>query len=145
MRRAVEDLSRDLFEVPMPAASMPESMNCGAEVAHLVSAILKACPKDRYAVSAEMSRLTGKDVSKLMIDGWSSEARDNFNMPHYLVPAFECATDTYELSAWLAAKRGARLYVGREALVAGLGQLQAQRDHLDRQVREMKRKLGGAR
>lgn len=129
----------------MPASAMPEAMNCGAEVAHLVSAILKVCPLDRYAVAAEMSRLTGKDVSKLMIDGWSSEARDNFNMPMYLVPAFECATETYELTAWLAAKRGARLYVGREALIAGLGQLQAQRDRLDRQVREMKKKLGAER
>ena len=63
-------------------------------------------------------------------------------MPLYLVPAFEVATDTYQLTLWLANKRGARLYVGREALEAGLGQLQAERDRLDRQVREMKRKLG---
>lgn len=143
MRRPVVDLTEDLFEVPQAAACIPSALNCGAEVAHLVSQALKDCPKDRYEVAAEMSRLTGKDVSKLMIDGWSSEARDNFNMPLYLVPAFECATESHTLTAWLANKRGARLYVGRDALEAGLGQLQARRDVLDRQVREMKRKLGG--
>ena len=82
--------------------------------------MLKGAEGDRYEIASAMSRLTGKDVSKLMLDGWSSEARDNFNMPFYLVPAFECATSSYDLTAWLAAKRGARVYVGRDALVAGL-------------------------
>lgn len=150
MRRAVKNATTalfpdgdELFAVPTPAPAVPAGLNYGVEVAHLVSSMLKGAEGDRYEIASAMSRLTGKDVSKLMLDGWSSEARDNFNMPFYLVPAFECATSSYDLTAWLAAKRGARVYVGRDALVAGLGQLQAQRDSLDGRIREMKRRLGG--
>ena len=92
MRRPLIDATAELFEVPQATSTLPAALNFGCEVAHLVSAALKICPLDRYQVAAEMTRLTGKDVNKLTIDGWSSESRDNFNIPFYMVPAFECAS-----------------------------------------------------
>lgn len=143
MARPRDPLTLDLFvEVPRPAAPTAASMDYRIEVAHQVSLVLKAAAGDRYAVAAEMSRLAGKEVTKLMLDAYSSEARETFNLPFYLVPALETACGSHVLTSWLADKRGARLYVGREALKAELGRLESQREELNSAAREIKRRLG---
>lgn len=132
----------DLFEVPQPAAPMPSSMDYRSEVAHLVSQALREAEGDRYDVAARMSRLTGHEVSKYMLDAWSSEAREAYNMPFYQAPVLETACGTYALSSWLADKRGGQLLVGKEALNAELGKLERLKEDASKKIRELKRLMG---
>ncbi len=141
-RRAHDTMTPDLFEVPQPAAPVPASMDYRREVAHLVGGLLKGADGDRYEVAARMSRLSGAEVSKYMLDAWSSEAREAFNLPLYQVPVIETACSTHLLSQWLVAKRGARMLIGREALNAELGKLERLRDEAARKIRELKRVMG---
>ena len=122
-RRLRDNQTRDLFEVPQPAAALPASMDYGQEVAHLVGEAIKGADCDRYELASRMSRLTGKEVSKYMLDAWSSVARDAYNLPFYLAPVLESACHTHDISNWLADKRGGRLLIGRETLNAELGKL----------------------
>lgn len=138
-------LTRDLFEVPVEPAAVPGSMDHRGAVAHLVSKLLKDAPGDRYAVAADVSRLTGKEVSKLMLDGYSSEARDTFNLPFYLVPALEVACDSHAVTAWLATIRGGRLLVGRETIEAELGRVERVRDEATARARALREQLRRSR
>lgn len=131
-----------MFQVPMPADPLPGSMDYRAEIAHLVGEALKSADGDRYAVAAAMSRLTGHDVSKYMLDAWSSEARDSYNMPFYQAPVLESACNTLILSSWLAEKRGGRLLVGKDALAAELAKLERAKEQAAKQIRELKRLMG---
>ncbi len=140
MGRKHDSLTLDMFEIPQPAGGYPGSMHYGAEVAHLVSDALRG--HDRYQVAAKMSRLTGREVSKFMLDAWSAESRENHNMPFYLAPVLESALDTHIFSNWLADKRGGRLLVGREALNAELGKLEKLKDEAARKIRELKKIMG---
>ena len=140
-----DPLTTDMFEVPAPVQG-PASLGFGVQVANMVSACLAASEHDRIEIAARMSRLTGREVSKYMVDAWSAESRESFNLPFYLVPAFEeaCGPGVHTLTNWLANVRGGRLYVGRDALSAELGQLERQKEETSRQIRNLRKRLGGS-
>ena len=142
MSRARDCQTLDLLAVPSPAPALPSSMDYRHEVAELVSATLKAADGDRYDIAARMSRLSGHEVSKYMLDAWSSTARDAYNVPFYQAPVIEAACDTYLFSNWLAAKRGGRLLVGKETLMAELGKLERMKADIAQKTRELKKIMG---
>lgn len=132
----------DLFPVPSPAPELPGQMDYRAQVAHLVSEILKSSVSDRFDIAARMSRLTGKDVSKNMLDAYASDAREDHNLPLYLAPALETVCESHLLTAWITDVRGGRLLIGREALNAELGKLERARDEAGKRIRQLKTLMG---
>ena len=117
-------------------------MNYSGELAHLLSEVFIESGLSRYQIAAEVARLTGKDVSKAMLDGYTSEARETFNLPMYLVPAIETACRSHKITAWLAGKRGARILVGRETLNAELGKLEAERQRISENIKKLRSYMG---
>lgn len=141
MRRITDLLTAELFEAPLPAPTAAASMHYSREVAHQVSALLAGSGLSRYQVAARMSELAGREVSKYMLDAYSAESREAYNLPLWEVPALEVACGGHGLTTWLACKRGARLLVGRDALDAELGKLERLRDEASRKIKELKRVL----
>jgi len=142
MRRVHDTATLDLFQVPTPAPETPGTMDYRVTVAHLVSEMLRGAQGDRFDVAAKMSRLTGKDVSKNMLDAYASDAREDHNLPFYLVAAMESVCESYALTGWLVDMRGGRLLVGREALNAELGKLERARDEASKQIKKLKTLMG---
>jgi hypothetical protein len=142
--RRIYAASGDLFvEIPKPAASVPGSMDFRSAVSGLCGEILRG--HDRHQVAADASRLTGKDVSKYMLDGYTAESRDDFNLPAYLIPAIETVCASHALTQWLAGIRGGRLLIGREALEAEVGRIEQQRLELSERARAIKDTLRRSR
>ncbi|MGO4699841.1 hypothetical protein [Dyella sp. 2RAB6] len=131
----------DLFEVPRPAATLPGSMDYRTTVAHLLSEMFRESGKDRQSVAADMTRLAGKEVSKYMLDGYTAESRDEFNIPAYLMPVAEAACQSFIYSNWLASVRGGRLLIGQDALAAELGRIERERDELATRARYLRETL----
>lgn len=142
MRRVRDTATLDIFEVPAPVVPAPGSGNYAAQVSELVSVVLKDCPSDRYEVAAQMSRLSGDDVSKHMLDAWSSPARTEHNIPFYRIPLLEEVCQSHAFTDWLVHLRGGRVAYGREALDAQYGKLQRMRDKIQSDMRELKRLMG---
>lgn len=138
-----DSLTLDLFEVPQPPAPLPGSMDYRPVISHLVGDLLKAADGDRFEIASRMSRLTGREVTKYMLDAYSSEAREEFNLPLWLVPALEVACANHDLTNWLAGVRGGRLHLGKDVLNAELGRLEKQREEITRFIKELKRRMGG--
>lgn len=144
MRASISTFSGDLFaEIPRPAPSTPASMDHRTQVAHLVSEALDGARRidpdaDRYAVAAQVSRLVGKEVSKSMLDGYTAESRDAFNVPFYMIPALETACGTTALTEWLCGLRGGVLVLGPAAIDAEIGRLQNDIDSRRDVIRELK-------
>lgn len=130
--------TQDLFAVPQPAAPVPASMDYRAVVAHLTTELLHASGLDRYEIAARASRLAGKDVSKYMLDAYTAESRDGFNLPAWLVPVIESVCNDHRITAWIAEVGGGRLYLGADALAAELGRIEGQRDAMALQARALK-------
>lgn len=128
----------DLFVVPQPAAPLPGSMDYRASLSHLLGEMLRNAGKDRQDVAHAASKLTGHTVSKHMLDGYTAESREEFNLPFWLVPVLETACGSHALTNWLVGVRGGRLLIGREALSADLGRIQRQKDDLAAQERALR-------
>ena len=141
----VSDLKTlDLFEIPQPSTPTPASMDYRAEVSAMVGIALKETDLDRHEVAMRMSRLLGDgaEVSKYMLDAWSSESRDAYNMPFYQAPILELVTDSLLFSNWLAVKRGGRLLIGKDTLCAELGKLERQKEQAAKKIRDLKKIMG---
>lgn len=142
--RPRDTASGDLFaDIPRPLPATPASMDFRGELSALVGEMLAQARggsehRDRWGVAAAMSRLTDHDVSKLMLDGYTSAAREGFNLPFWLVPALETACDSTVLTHWLAGKRGGRVVLGAQTLDAEIGRLEGERERVGERLRELK-------
>ncbi|WP_143860927.1 hypothetical protein [Nitrosovibrio sp. Nv4] len=97
---------------------------------------------DRYEVSATMSRLLGRDISKHMLDAYTAESREDHIPPLDTAIAFDMATSDISLLNLYASKLGARVSVGKDALNAELGKLENMRDEVVKQIKRLKKVMG---
>lgn len=134
-------LSGDLFEVPQRPAPLPGSMDFRPIVCELLANMLAEAHRvgmDRHEVAARASRLSGKDVTKNMLDGYTAPAREEFNCPLWLGPVLEVVCSSTPLSSWAAGVHGGRLLVGAETLDAEIGRLMREREQTDARLRVLK-------
>lgn len=132
----------DLFEIPVAADPIPSGMDYRAQVSTLVSCMLKEAHGDRHEIAAQMSRLTGREISKAMLDGYTSESREAFNLPLWLMPVLEEVCVSTRLSHWMAQVRGAKILFGKDALTAELGKMEKIKENANKQIRLLKKAIG---
>lgn len=142
MPKRRDQLTPDLFAVPAPVEQLPGSLDFGLAVRRMVSNAIKASPHTAAQIAAHMSELTGQTITEHMIHSWSAPSREGWRFPLEYLPAFEVACETHAISGWIAATRGGRLLIGRDALNADLGRLERMRDEVSRDIRDMKKFLG---
>lgn len=138
---ARDHVTGDLFATPRPAAQTPGSQDYRPVLAHLLSEMFARCGKDRYQIAADASRLSGHEVSKLMLDGYTSEARDTFNCPAWLMPVLEVACASHAYTTWLAEVRGGRVLLGEEVLQHEYARLESARDEIEAQMKALKPRI----
>lgn len=143
------DYNGDLFDPqPQPKKWQPGSMDFRTAVCETLADMLDSARKagmDRHAVAAEASRLTGKDVTKNMLDAYTAPARDDFNCPQWLTPVLEVVCASTALASWHAHVHGGRLLVGAETLDAEIGRMMREQETAAarlRQLKEMRRRIG---
>jgi hypothetical protein len=142
MKRVHDSLTLDLFEVPVPRNPIPGALAVGNALRHLLSDLLKDCPKSRFEVAAAMSELTGQEITKHQLDSWTADSREGWRFPLEYLPAFEVAVSTHSITAWLADLRGCKVLVGKEALDAEVGKLERLRDEAGRKIKQLKHAMG---
>lgn len=143
-RRAVDTLTLDLFEVPIPRSPMPGALAVGHALRSLLSDLLKSSPLNRYEIAARMSELTGQEITKHQLDSWTAESREGWRFPLEYLPAFEVAVQTHDITAWLADLRGCKVLVGKEALDAEIGKMERLREDAAKRIKQLKAAMGEA-
>lgn len=140
-----DQLSLNFFEVP-PA---PVADAGGQDVAALVRETLSrtlhetaARGLDRFEVAALVSRRSGRDMTKNMLDRYCAEAGE-WRFPLEALPALTLATGDYRLLERIAEVCGCRLLRGEEAMLAEIGALTLQEratkerlSHIRRHIKE---------
>lgn len=142
MSRLRDNLTLDLFEVPVPTAPSPGALSFGLVLRHLLSDLLKGCPASRVEISARMSELTGDTITKNQLDAWTAESREGWRFPLEYLPAFEVACETHRLTAWMSDVRGCKVLVGKEALDAEIGKLERLKEDAARKIKQLKHAMG---
>lgn len=127
------------FSFPVPPPCDAGSLNYAVELRHVVSTILKKTCKDRYEIAGKMSALLGVDISKSQLDSWSCESKDGWRFPLEYYVAFEIACDTYDLTLFMAKKRGFRAYFGDEIRQAEIGRLKVQISEMNEKLKALEK------
>jgi hypothetical protein len=126
MARRGDSRTLDLFEVPRAPEPAAGSLDIDSELRATLSAMLKAAPLSREVVAGKMSELIGRHVSISMLNAYTAESRERHNFPFQYAAALESVCESYALSELLARKRGCKVLVGEDALLAELGKLERQ-------------------
>ncbi|WP_241084860.1 hypothetical protein [Candidatus Vondammii sp. HM_W22] len=140
-RRIRDPLTMDLFNIPRAQAPTPGNLDLDIALRCALSEALKHCEQDRYRVAADMSRLTGHDISKYMLDAYTADSRSDHNFPFRYASAFESVTGSFCLTNLLAKARGCEVLVGDDALLAELGRVEQMEAELKHQKAALKRYL----
>lgn len=157
-------MSMSFFDVPAIPRSDAGSLDVSQAVRDGLTdtlATAKVEGRDRYDISASISRLSGRDMSKDMLDRYTAPSSDGHRFPLEALPALVQATGDFSLLELIAQKCGCKMLRGEEAMLAEIGALMLQErtnkarlDHIkktvpdsvmERLVSEVLKRLGGGK
>lgn len=134
------------FDAPSVPTGMADLAGLDRMVAAGIALALKEDRRSRREIAAAVSNLLDEDVTSMMLDAYSSEARANHNAPLHRALAIITATNRFDILDKWVTRIGARLLVGDEIKLARLGDLDRQmaalkqeRKALEREAKPLKR------
>lgn len=137
----------DLLQaIERPAPKGPGSLAWGLRIREALSEILRRCPKSRHLIAAEMSELTGEEITKTRLDSWTAESREDHRFPAQYLPALAYVTGDASLLRELARSVDLMVIESREMLIHQLGEISERKKVLqeeERQIRAVLRRLEG--
>lgn len=116
-------LEISFFEVPATPKEDAGSLDVGQAVRDCLAETLtlaRTHGKDRFAIGAAVSRLTGREMTKNMLDRYTSHEEDK-RFPLEALPAITRATGDFRLLELVAHACGCRVLRGEEALITEVG------------------------
>ncbi len=119
------------FTPPTPATLPAALAGLEQRVCRAVATILNSEDETREVIAARMSELLDEDISRAMLDAYSSPARTEHKVPMSRFFALVAVTSRHDLLDPLIREIGAAVLVGTEVHTARLG-------HIDRQIASLK-------
>lgn len=118
------------FDLPSPASAPAALAGLEKQINAAVGTILNSDSRPREVIAAEMSVLLGDEISRAMLDAYSSPARVDHKVPFSRFLALVQVCNRHDVLDQLLRPIGAAVLVGEEVHTARLG-------HLDRQIAEL--------
>lgn len=126
------------FKAPTPSRGVAELAGLERQINELVGTILNSDSRSREVIAAEMSMLLDDEVSRAMLDAYSSPARTEHKVPFSRFCALIVVTDRQDLLDRVMRKIGVGILIGAEVDTARLGHLQQRKAMIDAEIRELK-------
>lgn len=127
------------FEPPSPASAPAQLAGLERQICRTVGVILASDPRSREIIAAEISMLLDEDVSKSMLDAYSSPAREDHKVPMARFFALVAVTGRLDLLDPLLRQIGGALLAGAEVMTARIGHLRQHRSKIDEELRALER------
>lgn len=125
------------------------SMASGAKTCGLVSLALDAARfgkgKSRGVVAAEMSDLTGEDISEHMLNACSAESKEGHRFPLQWAAPLGFISGDYQLLAHSAELIGAVFLTGDDAMAAHAAAMETKAKALLAEAAAIKKHIGGGK
>jgi hypothetical protein len=141
--RRIDNPQLNLFGEGHESTPAPGSMDFNSRIRAVLKESIKQSPLSRCHLAAEMSDLSGRDISKMMMDSWTSPSHEQHRFPCELVPSFCIAAKDVRLVELLCEAIGGHFVPGREIVDLQLGRLAAQERRLREQKKRLLKSIGG--
>lgn len=125
------------FEAPAPKSGVAELAGLERRICETVGTILASDRRPREIIAAEISVLLDEDISRAMLDAYSSPARTEHRVPMSRFFALVVVTGRQDLLDPLVREIGAALLVGDEVKTARLGQIETMIKELQQERRDL--------
>ena len=116
----------------------PGDMDMALRLKNALTEAIKGCQHSRYEIAAKVSELTGKDLSKTMLDQYTAESKEAYHFPAELLTAFCRVTGSYEPLAVLLGPLGCSILSGDEAHELEIVRMERRIIKMQRELAEMK-------
>lgn len=126
------------FRSPVPARGEAALAGLERQINTLVGTVLASDGRPREIIAAEMSVLLDDEISRSMLDAYSSPARTEHKVPFSRLCALLAVTNRQDLLDPVLRRIGAALLVGDEVKTARLGQIEALINELQSERRELR-------
>lgn len=156
-RKPIDGRQVSLFSFLEPETPpAPGSMDISMRLRHAVSNAINKSGKQRIDICAEIYKLSGKEVPKSTLDGWSAESRDlsndgiDFNgnkrwgMSGDVISAFCAATGDWEVLFILAEACNYKALKGKDVVRARMGLLKEEITKKTQELKELEKALVNA-
>lgn len=127
------------FEAPRLDQSAGSLAGLERAICEMVATILNTDERSREEIAAKVSVLMDEEVTRAMLDAYSSPARTEHRVPMSRALAIVVATERHDLLDPIMRKIGAGLLVGDEVMTARIGQLRRQKQKIDQELRSLER------
>jgi len=154
MRKQIDDRQMSIFAYLRPEEPPAEgSMNVSMRLRQSISKGIKASGKDRIDICAEIYKLTGIEVAKSSLDGWSAESRDissdsidhngnkRWGMPAEILSAFCHVTACWEPLHIVVEACNFKALKGKDIVRARMGLLKEEITKKTHELKELERAL----
>ena len=134
------------FDAPMPDKGAAALAGLERMICDTVGTLLATDDRPREVIAAEMSVLLNEDISRAMLDAYSSPARTDHRVPMSRFFALIVVTDRQDLFRPLLRKIGISGILGEEIEVVRIGQLERTIAEAQAELRNLKqtaRKIRG--
>ena len=126
------------FKAPAPQSGVAGLAGLERRICATVGTVLASALRPREIIAAEMSVLLDEEVSRAMLDAYSSPARTDHRVPMSRFFALLVVTGRQDLLDPLLREIGAALLVGDEVKTARLGQIEALLAELQEERKQLK-------
>lgn len=126
------------FDAPKPAREEASLAGIDKQISTLVGTLLASDGRPREIIAAQMSMLLSEDISRTMLDAYSSPAREDHRISFSRMLALIAVTDRHDLLDPIMRRIGCGVLVGDEVKTARIGHLSQQLRAIQAELKNLK-------
>lgn len=119
------------------------AMNITLQLQEIIDKCIGQCSVSRDIIAGRMTELTGHQITRCMLDSWTSSAKQKHRFPAEFLPAFCAAVGSVQPLSFLARKSGVFTLPDRDVLRAELARKMETRDDANREIKKIKMFMQG--
>jgi len=114
------------------------TLNVTLQLQEVIDKCIGQCPVSRDIIAGRMSDLTGHQITRSMLDSWTSSAKQKHRFPAEFLPAFCTSIGNDEPISFLARKSGIFTMPDKDVLMAEMARKIEVREMANRDIKKIK-------
>lgn len=134
----------DLREDEIRDKGLDANYDISAQLRRWLSVAIKASPLSRYEISAKLSELIGREITKFQLDSWTAESKEGYHTPAAYMPALAFILNDIGGMRILAAPLGIKLLESKDLMWLEYGKVRQMERQLRLKKKQLEKRLQGA-